>query len=380
MLRLGLAVLLALATACTGDDSAAPAGDTSTTGVLDGPITTRVRQTTTTAERDVDDTAARRDGPWLLAAEDLANAAGLPRILVSDGDTIRRIDRGIAVRVVDPDERIGTAVGDGTGTVFYEIVRAGQDGVAEAVDIARIDASGDRRLLQLAPRRSVQLHDVVRIGPTTSVVYALFREPGAADDEPTGSLIVQDPASGRSTRIADAAAPNLLLDRVAAATDLYVLTYITGDSERVEFVDLAGEPIERPSPTDDLDRRVPAVVSSAVVSADGVEVAYVIGPADPDADDAADRTAGESSTVADWQVVIDDDDGEQLRFSVADRSLAYVTIDFDGRWLLVSGGDESGPVEALLIDTEAADLATYLLEGVPGEARLETVAVPGQPG
>ena len=102
------------------------------------------------------------------------------------------------------------------------------------------------------------------------------------------------------------------------------------------------------------------------MSPDGVEIAYVEGPDPRATDEIEDSTRG----VDDWQVVIDDDDGEQVRFTVADRRLAYVTVDFDGRWLLVSGGNADGPVEPLLIDSEAPDLASYRLVGAPGEARI----------
>ena len=352
--------------ASSDDDSSAGSG------LLDGPISTRPGplQSAATGGSTLETASDVVSGVWQLPAVRLDDAREAPRMLVSDGDTIRRVDHGEVAVVVDPEERIGTAVGDGRGTVFYETLRTNRDGVDEAFGVVRLRPDGTSSRLTLAPHEVVRLQDAVIDETTTKILYALFRDPATVDGDVTGTLQLRDLTTGRVTTLADAAWPNVLLTRASMSRDAVALTYDENDTTVVEFHDLAGAAERRPSPTDGLADG-PPFISSAVLSPDGSELAYVEGPDPRFSDEVADLPA---DRVDDWQVVVADDTGEQVRFTVADTTLVSVTVDFDGRWLVVSGRDVDGPVEPLLIDTEATDLPAYLVTGVRGDARIESSA------
>ncbi len=317
----------------------------------------------------LDTTPVATTGAWLLASTELAASTDAPRMLVSDGDTIRRVVGGEVSLVADPEDRIGTAVGDGRGTVFYETLRTSRDGVDEAFGLVRLRPDGTSARLTLAPHRVVELQDVIVDGETTKILYAIFLDPAKVDDEVTGTLQLRNLTTGRVTTLADAAWPNALLTRASIGAGTVALTYSEDDATVVEFHDLTGAVEERPSPSDGVVGGGPPFIDSAVISPDGSELAYVEGPDPRFSDEGTDLSADQ---VEDWQVVVADASGEQVRFTVADRSLAAVTIDFDGRWLLVSGRTAEGRVEPLLIDTESTDLPAYLVTGVRGVARIES--------
>ncbi len=362
--RAAATLLVVLLAACGGGDG--DEGDAAS--ALEGPISTRPSDDAADAAVSQSTLSERAPGSWALATEDLANAAGSPRMLVSDGDRIMRVDRGVPVEVADPERRVGRALGDGDGQVVYEELERDADGVEVSVRLIRRDADGTTAAISTGDHASVQLHDLFRMNGRAAVIYARFVDPDEVDDDVTGRLVVQDLSTGDATVLADAAGPELFLSHASAAAGLLALTYVADLTEVVEFRDWSGALVERESPTDGLAYNQAPFVTGAVLSPDGSEVATVEGPD-------VDGTSGDGDTqVGDWQVVIDDADGEQLRFTVADQSIAYVTIDFDGRWLLVSGGTVDGPVAPLLIDTEATDLAAYLVAGVVGEAQLESLA------
>ncbi len=307
---------------------------------------------------------------WLLPATELAAATDPPPILVSDGDTIQRVSGDTVTLVADPEARIGTAVGDGRGTVFYETMRTSRDGVDEAFGLVRLRPDGTSSRLTLASHQVVRLQDAVTDGETTKILYALFRDPAMVDDHITGTLRLRDLTTGRVTTLADAAWPNALLTRASLSSDTVALSYTEDEATVVEFHDLTGAVVEtRPSPTDAVDGGEPPFIGSAVLSPDGSELAYVEGPDPRFSDEGTDPSAVRADH---WQVVVTDDTGEQVRFTVADRSLASVEIDFDGRWLVISGRSADGAVEPLLIDTEATDLPVYVAAGVRGGARIES--------
>ncbi len=369
--RLAPLLVLLVVALVTGCRASADDADTAGTGPLDGPISTRPGTGTSapSAGSVLDTTSVATAGAWLLPATELSASTDAPAILVSDGDTIRRVARGEASLVADPEERIGTAVGDGRGTVFYETLRTSSDGVDEAFGLVRLRPDGTSSRLTLAAHRVVQLQDAVVDGETTKILYAIFRDPAMVDDEVTGTLQLRNLTTGRVTTLADAAWPNALLTRASLGTGVVALTYSENDTTTVvEFHDLTGAVEARPSPSDGVVDG-PPFIGSAVVSPDGSELAYVEEPDPRFSDEGADLAA---DRVDDWQVVVADDTGEQVRFTVADHSLAAVTIDFDGRWLLVSGRTAEGDVEPLLIDTESTDLPAYLVTGVRGVARIES--------
>lgn len=349
--------------ACGGGED-----DPAETSALDETVSTRPAENA--PETSEAQTAVVEDapGPWILDAEPLANAAGPPRMLVADGNTITRIDRGVAVEVADPERRIGRALGDGDGLVIYEEIETDRDGVDTAVRLIQLDADGTTTTLKIGAHRSVQLHDLFRVDGHTAVLYGLFRDPTDVDDEVTGRVLFHDLLTGEVVPLADAAGPEYFVSHASAADEVVALTATADLTELVEFRDWSGAPVDRPSPTDDLEYNQPPFITSAVLSPDGSEIATVEGP------DVAGFSEDGDELVGGWDVVIDDRDGEQLRLTIADQSLAWVTIDFDGRWLLVSGGTTDGPVTPLLIDTEATDLASYLLDGVVGDAQLESLA------
>lgn len=351
--------------ACGGDDDSSD----DETSALEGPISTRAPDTTEAPDADDEDTPVpTTEGPWAVSTEPLANAAGPPRLVVSDGGSIHRIDRGVAVEVVDADRSIGTGLGDGSGLVVYEELEPDDDGIEVGVRLVRLDADGSTSAIRLAQHRSVQLHDLVTVDGQPAVIYALFNDPGDVDTDVTGQVILHMLDTGETTTLAPASGPEFFVSHVSAAAELLALSSTADLTEAVEFRDFAGQAIDRPSPTDDLDYNQPPFISSAVLSPNGSEIATVEGP------DVDGSTTDGETLVGNWQVVIDDSDGEQLRITVADQSIVTVTMDFDGRWLVVSGEDADGPVAPLLIDTEATDLAMYLVDAVVGEANLESAA------
>lgn len=360
--RRAAAVLLAFVLVATGCRTSE--GD-SDAGLLEGPISTRSPETSEVAAADESTALSADTGPWTLTSEPLANAAGPPRMLVSDGDVITRIDRGVAVEVADPERRIGLAAGAGDGVVVYEELETDEDGVDTSVRLIRLAPDGTAAAVPIGAHRSVELHDIVRFGAGIGLVFTRFRDPSDVDDEVTGVLLFQDLATGERRQLAEAAGPEFFVSHASGSRDGVAFTAVADLTEVVRFVGWDGTPVERPGPTDDLAYGQPPFVTSAILSPDGTEIASVEGP---------EVGGDDGSLIGEWQVVVDDADGEQLRLTVADTTLASVEIDFDGRWLLVSGLGVDGPVAPLLIDTEATDLATYLVDGVVGTAQLESAA------
>lgn len=353
---------LALAAVACGDGE-----DTTSPEILEGPITTRPAPTTTVSE-EADSTEATDVGPpWLLATEPLANAAGSPRMLVTArGTPAVRIDRGVPTEIEGvPDDAV-PLLGDGSGLLLTETREVDRDDVAVGVGLLRIE-DGEATEVPLAPHDTVALHDLVVLDGRPHALYSLFADPASTGGEATGRLVLHDLVDDATRELAVAAAPELLLARASAGRDVVVLSYYSDLTETVSFVDHQGAEVERPSPTDELAYNAPPLVTGAVISPDGSELAYLEGPD-------VDGTTDPERLVGQWDVVIDDADGEQLRLTVADQSVSGVSIDFDGRWLVVSGMTTDGPVQPLLIDTEATDLATYLIPDVVGVATLESAA------
>lgn len=363
LLGVGLSLLVVLA-ACGSDDRAVDADSP-----LGGSITTRAPDTAA-ASGPVDDAArselAARAGPWSLETEDLANAAGAPRMLVSDRIATHRVDGATPTLLDRVPSPAMDVMGDGSGLVVAEVVETADDGVDIVTGLVRIHDDSVEPI-PLGSHATVDLYDLVTVDGRPHLLYGLFLDAAEVDADETGTLVLHDLVDDGTVELGTASAPELFLTAASASDALIVLSYSTDLTESVSFVDLSGEPVDRESPTDRLEYNAPPLVTGAVLSPDGNELAYIEGPD-------VDGTADLEEPVGDWVVVITDAGGEQIRLTVADQRIEYLTIDFDGRWILVSGGDADGPVEPLLIDSEATDVAAYLVAGVRGTASLESAA------
>ncbi len=341
----------------------------------DGPPSALDTVTSTTFP--VDDESAIEStvsGDWLLTpAGDLTRAGDPPPILVSvDGRAVRATPAA-TTEVDGLPTPVGAVVGDGAGLVAAEEVEVGDDGVSEQTGIVAVPSPGAAAIrIPVPTTATVDLHDVVVVDGTPHVLYARFDDAAAttAAAEASGHLVLHDVATGAETVLATAAAPELFLSSASAGPSAVALSYTSDLTEVVAFVDLAGREIERPGPTDSLPYDAPPFVQSAVFSADGAELAHLEGP---DVDGSLDPE--DQRPEGDWEVVVTDAEGEQLRLVVADGGLAWAHLDFDGRWLLLSGGTADGPVEPLLVDTESVALDAYLVAGVRGAATLDAAAV-----
>ncbi len=307
--------------------------------------------------------------PWLVPALDVSAADDVPPVLVSDGDRIQRVVDGAATVVVDPPDRVGRVFGDGSGTVFFETQRNSADGAPESFGLVRLRADGTSSRLTLATHRSVRLEDVVVRSETTKVLYALFEDAPDRDRTVPGRLLLRDLTTGAVTTVADVARGARVLAGASVGGDEVVVTFVDPDTgaATVEFRDLSGAAVARSSPTDGAGDG-PPFIRSVALSADGLGTATLEGPAPTRAKTSTADATGDRP----WTLVVEAEDGERTQLVVGGSSLRSVTIDFDGRWALVSGEDADGPVEPLLVDAKSPGLPAYLLTGVRGEARFET--------
>lgn len=248
---------------------------------------------------------------------------GLPPLVVASGSTVSRYVSGRLERVgkVDGIARVAIDAGDDGIVVEHE--------VKTRLELVLMNQDADPPVTQLRMTEApeVHLHDIVKIGDNTQVLFDAFDQESL--NEVKGYLMLGDLQSGTTSRVTESFAPEFGLTRASYGGEAIVTSANTDLTETVSFYDREGTRIERPSPTDDLPYNQPPYVTQAVLSPDGKLLAHLEGP----------DTSFESPerSVGDWEAVVSDEVGEErLRIRIGNRDECLSWLDFDGRWLIIS--------------------------------------------
>jgi len=155
-----------------------------------------------------------------------------------------------------------------------------------------------------------------------------------------------------SGAIADAgvgSAPEFIVKRVGFGPDRIVTSAFADLTEVIEYRTTQGVPLnDQRSPTEDLGYNLPPLMIQGVLSPDGSRLAYIEGP---------DFDGEQGTRSGSWAVVIYDvGAGTEIdRYPMLSADEKAHWLDYDGRFVVVSAGDEdnffpNGP--PVLIDTD----------------------------
>jgi hypothetical protein len=287
-------------------------------------------------------------------------------LLVTDGAEVKRLANGRVTRVGTVEGTTGVAVGDGVGTVVVEVLQPRAQSRPVPVRLVRLEDGGTAVPLDTAPADEVHLYDAVIVDGASHVLYGAARLPD--DDEPSGDVVLHDPATGKRRGLFPAFAPEFFTHRGSAAADTIVTSASTDLTEtfalhRFDGTDAPGWR----NPTDELPYNMPPLLTDAVLSPAADTLAYLSGP---------DWDGHTQERVGRWELVVVAPDGKEIhRLPLAHIDRELTRLDFDGRWAVISSTSPNGiPQPPLLIDTHADRPVGHILSAVVGTATIDSAA------
>jgi hypothetical protein len=287
-------------------------------------------------------------------------------VLLTEGAKVKRVANGTVVVVGEIDGMAGLAVGDGAGTVVVEVLEDRGQPRPVPTRLLGIENGGKTVPLGTVPADEVHLYDVVIVDGAPSILYGAALLPD--DDEPSGDVVLQNLATGKTRRLFRGFAPEFFTHRGSAARDTIVTTASSDLTETFAFHGLDGtETTGWHNPTAKLAYNMPPLFTDAVLSPAADALAYLSGP---DWDGQTQERTGR------WELVVITRDGkERLRLVLADLNRELTRLDFDGRWAAVSSTSPGGASQPpLLIDTHADRPVGHILSTAVGTATIESAA------
>ncbi|MEZ5166005.1 MAG: hypothetical protein R2695_05760 [Acidimicrobiales bacterium] len=291
---------------------------------------------------------ANAGGPYGFAPTSTAPTAEGPALLVAEGRAVRSYPDGTGL--VETRYAVARLLEAGDGSVFTNEA-AGTPGDPYRVEVAVYRPGAERRVLDAS--------SVFDIG-TVDGTEVVFVEPPAPDGFIFGGIeawAVDDLRMVARLEPPAEAEFGVLTFDWNDTTQVGVATAWSDLTESVFFVDAAGNRVDLPSPTDDLDYNEPPFVTAATISLDGGTLYWLEGP-----DWGFDPALGESGPIAaPWVLRAADltTGAETLVWEVtdtiADRSVVDLVSMTDlGGTLLInresSDGDTPTPSTPLLLD------------------------------
>jgi hypothetical protein len=288
-----------------------------------------------------------------------------PPILVSNGEWVARLADGRITKVAELGVPVGLAFGDGAGGV---IVQELSDDQLRLPTLVRAVRAGRDEPVETVKADAVQLYDVVLVDGEPNLLYGAMVD----SEEGSGPIVMQSLGSNHRRVLGDAFGIEYSVIAASAARGTIVTSAYADLTEAFRFTDLDGAPVEGWfNASQSLPYNGPPRLINAMLSPAGDRLAYLSGPD-------FDGLAESPDLVGSWEVVVQTKDGDELvRIGLGGRELEVVSLDFDGRWVVMSiGGHDEPRGAAILIDTTAPSPLAIRLP-VAGWATFET---PGSAG
>ncbi len=352
-----VAVTTLVAAGCSADDGSAVSTESapttasaapSVTSASPDPTTTTSVPTTTTSVP----TTTTTGGSSTTTPQYSWDTLVLPPLLLAGAGLVSRVADGDVEVLTGLDGAAARAFATSTGIVLVdEIVELDYPQIHQYLVL------GDGGTDWMLPDEPGYLLDLVEIGGIPHIVYV------AGDQSPdAGLFFLRDLLSGTDVGLGTAYESEYGVYAASVGGRLIAISAVADLTEVIVFHGTDGEPVERSSPTDDLDYNSPPFVGPAELSPDGSLLAYIEQP----------DTSPESPSVPTGDttlVILETATGaEDLRLPIEDVD-GVEALDFDGRWVAVTATIDESSVP-ILIDTGSPALEVIRLGDLRGVASL----------
>ena len=257
----------------------------------------------------------------------------------------------VIVPAPGPDQpfQLGTALDDAEGGVVYSLIEP-EGGVVEWLP------AGQGFVRPVAEGNDLYLHDVTLLGDVPWAVVTRW-DPPEPTTEPAQRLELVRLDSGETKEVAQVGGIEWSAGSVSYADGYFLLSEVNDGCGRLYVLDVAGNLVEFPGvpvPACEVHFEIP--YGPAALAPSGTRFAYV--EMTWAATDGPDGPALVSSRL----VVHDLNQAEDL-FSIDLGTVRPTDLDFDGRWVLVTPGPDSGDTALLAVDTAAPVPALGRVDG-----------------
>ncbi|MCP3856181.1 MAG: hypothetical protein GY698_15815 [Actinomycetia bacterium] len=274
-----------------------------------------------------------------------------PFLLAGDGLVSRVADGGVEV-LTGVDGTAARAFATSTGVVLVdEIIEL------DFPQVHQYLVHGDGDTDWMLPDDPGHLLDLVEIGGIPHIVYV------AGDESPdAGLFFLRDLLSGADVGLGTAYEGEYGVYAASVGGRLIAISAVADLTEVILFHGTDGEPVERPSPTDDLAYHSPPFVGPAELSPDGSLLAYIEQP-DPSPESPGLATGDTTLIILEMET-----GAEDLRLPIGEVD-GIEALDYDGRWVAVTATIDESSVP-ILVDTGSPALEIIRLGDLRGVASL----------